>query len=92
MGEFVFPETIKRMGQWGESGGEERKLKEREIQNGSKSAGMIKKDHVKETVFGNMSHNNFSQELSIAQVEQSFEFIYKTIILNGRSCQLRKAE
>ena len=68
MGEFVFPETIKRMGQWGQSGGEEKKMKEREMEKGNKSAGGIKDDDMKGIIFRNMSHNNLSQELSIAQV------------------------
>ena len=71
MGEFVFPETIKRMGQWGAGGAEERKLKEREIKSENKSVG---KESLKETILGSMSHNNLSQELSISQVGLSSKF------------------
>ena len=69
MGEFVFPETIKRIGKWDEEGGGKGKKKEHVSENTMK---MPEKTNDKMTIFEKLSHNNLSLELSISQVIVSY--------------------
>ena len=62
MGEFVFPETIKRIGWWDEWGGGEGKKKKE--QKKEKSMKLPKQRNDNMTLIEKLSHNHLSLELS----------------------------
>ena len=69
MGEFVFPETIKMMGQWGEGGGGGGgEKKGMETDKKEKTEKTISSKTEKKSLFDKFSHSNISAELSMAQV------------------------
>ena len=69
MGEFVFPETIRRIGNWDEEGGGKEKEKEQKKENTRK---VPRKTNENMTLLKKISHNNLSFELSISQVLDTY--------------------
>ena len=65
MGEFVFPEMIRRIGHWDEEGGGKGKKEEQKKENTMK---MPKQRNDNMNLIEKLSHNNLSLELSISQV------------------------
>ena len=72
MGEFVFPEMIRRIGHWDEEGGGKGKKEEQKKENTMK---MPKKINDNMTLIEKLSHNNLSLELYISQVLNLLELV-----------------